>query len=101
MLRYDPSSTLAVAQSLYERSYISYPRTASQKLPPTLGLPKIIGELAKNPQYEKKAKILIAEKRFRPNEGMKSDEAHPAIYPTGVMPKELSTTGAESLQPDS
>jgi DNA topoisomerase-1 len=92
VLRYDPSSTLAVAQSLYERSYISYPRTASQKLPPTLGLPRVIAELAKNPQYEKKAKILIQEKRFRPNEGVKSDEAHPAIYPTGVMPKELSTT---------
>ncbi|MDE1865079.1 MAG: DNA topoisomerase I [Candidatus Micrarchaeota archaeon] len=92
VLRYDPSSTLAVAQALYERSYISYPRTASQKLPPTLGLPRIIGELAKNPKYEAKAKRLIEERRFRPNEGMKSDEAHPAIYPTGVMPKELSTT---------
>ncbi len=92
VLRYDPSSTLAIAQSLYERSYISYPRTASQKLPPTLGLAKVIGELAKNPHYEKKAKLLIQEKRFKPNEGMKTDEAHPAIYPTGVMPKELSTT---------
>jgi len=32
----DPSDTLAVAQKLYERAYISYPRTSSQKLPPTL-----------------------------------------------------------------
>jgi DNA topoisomerase I len=92
VLRYDPSATLAVAQALYERSYISYPRTASQKLPPTLGLSRIIAELAKNPKYEKRAKKLIEEKRFRPNEGIKADEAHPAIYPTGVMPKELSAT---------
>ena len=91
-LKYDPSSTLALAQSLYERSYISYPRTSSQKLPPTLGLPKIIEELSKNPSYTDHAKKLIAERRFRPNEGVKSDEAHPAIHPTGVMPKELSPT---------
>ena len=48
--------------------------------------------MAKNPKYETKAKKLIEEKRFRPNEGIKTDEAHPAIYPTGVMPKELSMT---------
>ena len=88
-LRYDPSSTLAYAQVLYENSYISYPRTASQKLPTTLGLSRIISDLAKNPKYEKKANLLIAEKRFRPNEGIKTDEAHPAIYPTGVIPKGL------------
>ena len=90
VLRLDPSVTLATAQSLYERAYISYPRTSSQKLPPTLGLSKVIGELAKNPTYEKFAKKLISENRYRPNEGMKTDEAHPAIYPTGVMPKNLT-----------
>jgi DNA topoisomerase-1 len=89
-LRMDPSATLATAQSLYERAYISYPRTSSQKLPQTLGLSRIIADLAKNPAYEGMAKKLIAEKRFRPNEGMKSDEAHPAIFPTGTAPKGLT-----------
>ena len=90
VLRMDPSTTLATAQVLYERAYISYPRTSSQKLPPTLGLSKVIAELAKNPAYTELANRLISEKRFRPNEGMKTDEAHPAIYPTGVMPKGLT-----------
>ncbi len=36
-LHLDPSMTLAIAQSLYEKAYISYPRTSSQKLPPGLG----------------------------------------------------------------
>ena len=90
VLRSDPSATLATAQTLYERAYISYPRTSSQKLPPTLGLPKIIAELAKNPAYTELANRLISEKRFRPNEGMKTDEAHPAIYPTGIIPKDLT-----------
>lgn len=90
ILRMDPSTTLATAQVLYERAYISYPRTSSQKLPPTLGLQKVINELSKNPKYLHLANRLIEEKRFRPNEGMKTDEAHPAIYPTGVVPKELN-----------
>ena len=89
-LRLDPTTTLAIAQSLYEKSYISYPRTSSQKLPPTLGLSRIIGELAKNPNYETIAKRLIEKRLFKPNEGFKTDEAHPAIYPTGVMPKQLA-----------
>ncbi|HUC39013.1 MAG TPA: DNA topoisomerase I [Candidatus Acidoferrum sp.] len=85
-LRIDPSRTLAIAQSLYEKSYISYPRTSSQKLPPTLGLQRVISDISKNPTYEKLAKILIKGKRFVPKEGAKTDEAHPAIYPTGVLP---------------
>jgi DNA topoisomerase-1 len=93
-LRMDPSTTLAVAQALYERSYISYPRTSSQKLPAALGLPEIITELSKNPEYRDRAMSLIREKRFVPLEGQKTDEAHPAIFPTGEMPSGMSDVEA-------
>ncbi|MGC8571755.1 MAG: DNA topoisomerase I [Candidatus Micrarchaeia archaeon] len=86
----DPSVTLSIAQSLYEKAYISYPRTSSQKLPATLGLEKIIREIRKNPKYEKLADMLINEKLFKPHEGEKEDEAHPAIFPTGVEPTGLN-----------
>ena len=89
VLHYDPSRTLAIAQSLYERSYISYPRTSSQKLPATLGLGRIIGALAKNPDYAAYAQGLVKQNRFRPLEGKKSDEAHPAIFPTSEEPRAL------------
>lgn len=88
-LRLDPSKTLSIAQSLYERAYISYPRTTSQKLPYALNLPRIIGELGKNERYKKIAESLINARMFRPAEGTKTDEAHPAIFPTGVQPKDL------------
>ncbi len=92
-LRYDPSRTLAIAQSLYERSYISYPRTSSQKLPASLGLKGIIEELSKNRLYKDYAETLIRQGRFKPLEGKKEDEAHPAIFPTGEHPVNL--TGEE------
>ncbi len=90
VLNLDPSLTLSIAQSLYEKSYISYPRTSSQKLPYTLGLPSIISEISKNPEYRDIAQSLLSRKRFKPVEGKKTDEAHPSIFPTGVLPKELS-----------
>ncbi|MCL5115333.1 MAG: DNA topoisomerase I [Candidatus Marsarchaeota archaeon] len=89
-LRMDPSRTLSVAQSLYERAYISYPRTSSQKLPASLGLRRIISDIAKNPDYERLAGKLIAANRYAPAEGAKTDEAHPAIFPTGMVPAQLT-----------
>ena len=78
-----PARTLELAQTLYEASMISYPRTSSQKLPAKLNLKKIVDSLSKNPAYEKIAKAQLAEGRFVPAEGKKEDPAHPAIHPTG------------------
>lgn len=89
VFRIDPSKTLAIAQTLYEHAYISYPRTSSQKLPYSLNLKRIISQLAKNPTYAEDASKLINAQRFKPREGQKDDEAHPAIYPTGEIPKKL------------
>ncbi len=91
----DPSKTLALAQSLYERSFISYPRTSSQKLPLALNLPRVITDLSKNPIYTEIAQYLIKNSRFRPAEGSKEDEAHPAIYPTGELPTRLAPDEAK------
>ncbi|MDE1768087.1 MAG: DNA topoisomerase I, partial [Candidatus Micrarchaeota archaeon] len=90
VFRIDPSRTLAIAQVLYERSYISYPRTSSQKLPTTLNLPRIITGLSKMDEYSEIAHKLIRESRYRPTEGAKEDEAHPAVYPTGEKPATLT-----------
>jgi len=84
---FSPSQTQDIAQSLYEAGLISYPRTASQKLPSKLNLPRIINMLSKNPTYEKFAKELLDKKRFYPREGSRDDPAHPAIYATGLTPK--------------
>ncbi len=83
-LRFSPSKTLKIAQSLYESGYISYPRTSSQKLPPSIGYKRIIEKLAK---YYKEAEKLLEKPYLKPIEGKKDDPAHPAIYPTGNMGK--------------
>ncbi len=87
---FPPALTLALAQTLYEGSLISYPRTSSQKLPAKLGLARIIEKISANADYAAHAKMLLEKKWFRPREGKKEDPAHPAIHPTGMQPGKLS-----------
>ena len=85
-----PKITLQVAQELYTSGYISYPRTSSQQLPVSIGYKKIINKLAKQSEYIKETKILLAKSSLNPNNGKKTDPAHPAIYPTGISPRSLN-----------
>jgi len=95
-LRIPPKKTLQIAQDLYTNSYISYPRTSSQKLPKGIGYDKIIKELSKQKNYKELCDALL-KKTLKPNEGKKSDPAHPAIYPTGIIPKKLEDSHAKKL----
>lgn len=81
--KFTPARTLDIAQTLYEDSLISYPRTSSQKLPPGLPLPGIIKKLGEQPAYADLARQLLDHQWIRPAEGKKEDPAHPAIHPTG------------------
>ncbi|MEK6969959.1 MAG: DNA topoisomerase I [Nanoarchaeota archaeon] len=86
-----PKETLALAQNLYLAGVTSYPRTSSQQLDPKLGFTKILAALSKQPEYEKMSKELLKlpSAQLKPNNGTKTDPAHPAIYPTGIAPKTL------------
>jgi DNA topoisomerase-1 len=86
--RLSPSRTQKAAEGLYLDALISYPRTSSQKLPPSLGLDGILHRLGENPVYaEAVSGILARGKAPRPREGAKSDPAHPAIHPSGKRPE--------------
>ena len=77
-----PKETLSIAQTLYTAGLISYPRTSSQKYPKALELEKIIKKLQAVKDYKLHCEKLLKTKLI-PNEGKKSDSAHPAIYATG------------------
>ncbi|MCD6477856.1 MAG: DNA topoisomerase I [Candidatus Aenigmarchaeota archaeon] len=88
---FSPTQTLNLAQSLYESGLISYPRTSSQKLPEKIGYKNIIKNLRKQREYKRLADMLLGMSKLKPNEGKKTDSAHPSIFPTGERPKELTT----------
>ncbi|AIU70007.1 DNA topoisomerase I [Thermococcus eurythermalis] len=93
---YSPKKTLELAQKLYEKGYTSYPRTSSQKLPKNLNFRSIIQNLAKLPEYKPFAHELLGKEKLKPVEGKKEDPAHPAIYPTGELPKQGELTKDEA-----
>lgn len=90
-----PKQTLEIAQELYTSGWISYPRTSSQQLDEKLGFKKIFQQLAKVDEFKVQADFLLAKAKLAPNNGKKTDPAHPAIYPTGVEAKTGEKGGRE------
>ncbi|MEM5829735.1 MAG: DNA topoisomerase I [Candidatus Aenigmatarchaeota archaeon] len=84
--KFSPQQTMNIAESLYQQGFVSYPRTASQKLPPSINYEKILKALASLPQYKKFAEELLKKEKLVPVEGKKEDVAHPALYATHEVP---------------
>ena len=88
--RISPAETLKIAQTLYTNALISYPRTSSKQLPDDIDVKKIIESLKSQEDYSVLCEKLLSRKKLKPNNGRKSDPAHPAIHPTGEKPGRLS-----------
>jgi DNA topoisomerase-1 len=86
LFRIAPGYTLAIAEKLYLRALISYPRTSSQKLPWSINYEKILSGLSRS-LYSQQVLMLLSKGKLVPNEGPMTDPAHPAIYPTGIAPR--------------
>ncbi|MBC7112566.1 MAG: DNA topoisomerase I [Candidatus Methanomethyliales bacterium] len=87
---YSPSKTQRIAERLYLSAAVSYPRTSSQKLPHSLGLGRIIEKLGRTERYREAARRILEKGIVKPREGRSTDPAHPAIHPTGTLPKRMS-----------
>ena len=90
-----PKATLEIGQNLYTSGFISYPRTSSQQLPISIGYAKVLSDLLQQKQYSDLAKKLLSRSKLSPNNGKKTDPAHPAIFPTGIFPKGLKEKEAK------
>lgn len=85
---FSPSKTLEVAERLYLDALVSYPRTSSQKLPPSIGYARIMAGLSRSSSYSKIISRLLSD-HLGPVQGTMDDPAHPAIYPTGEQPRSV------------
>jgi DNA topoisomerase-1 len=94
---FTPRYVLAIAEHLYLGQLISYPRTSSQKLPATIGYAEVIRSLNKLEPYRKETARLLSFSHLTPSEGKKDDPAHPAVYPTGAMPRRMMDAREQKL----
>ncbi len=83
---FSPSRTLQIAERLYLNALVSYPRTSSQHLPPSINYRAILQGLERLDHYAKVVKNLLGG-TLNPAQGAKVDPAHPAVYPTGEVPR--------------
>lgn len=89
--KFSPKKAMSIAESLYTAGVISYPRTSSQEYPKKIGYDKIIKKLSKVGKFKADCEKLMGKKGLKPTKGKKTDPAHPAIYPTGEIPKNLTS----------
>ncbi|UCH03732.1 MAG: DNA topoisomerase I, partial [Candidatus Thorarchaeota archaeon] len=90
---FKPSRTLAIAQKLYLDALISYPRTGSQKIPPSIDIERILTGLKEQRNYKALVGRVIDGGNLVPVQGKKDDPAHPAIHPTGAKSERRLTPG--------
>ena len=82
LLKISSSQWMRIAEKLYNKGLISYPRTETNSYKRSINLKIIIEELSKVSEYSSFAsKILSKELWSGPNNGKSDDNAHPPIHP--------------------
>lgn len=86
-----PARTMRIAESLYMKGYISYPRVDNTVYPSSLDLAETVRAIAGNPAYAPYCKELLAKGKLSATRGKKETTDHPPIYPTAkATPDDLA-----------
>ena len=88
-LGFSAAVVMKIAEDLYSRGYISYPRTDNTTYPPSLGLKPILKKLLSS-EFKKEAQEVLDQPTIKPTRGRSSTTDHPPIHPVeGATKKEL------------
>jgi DNA topoisomerase-3 len=76
-------------EKLYNKGFLSYPRTETTKFNPTINLRNVVNSLIESPEYGDFArKVGSGEMWGGPKNGKLDDKAHPPIHPVKNARKE-------------
>lgn len=89
---FSAEKTLDIAQTLYERKYITYPRTGSCYIPDDVAqeIPSLLGSLREHPFFGKEATAVSGTELNRRSIDNRKVTDHHALLITGITPAELS-----------
>lgn len=73
--------SLDAAEKLYQKGFISYPRTETDKYPNKMDLKDLIQKQTQSAEWGQYASGLLEDKFRQPRAGRNDDEAHPPIHP--------------------
>ncbi|KAJ5888423.1 hypothetical protein N7495_008464 [Penicillium taxi] len=80
-LRIDSQTIMKVAEALYTKGYISYPRTETDQFDKGIDLKKLVEKQFPDESWGQYSRELIDGKFRTPRSGRNNDQAHPPIHP--------------------
>ncbi|CCE88873.1 Piso0_001663 [Millerozyma farinosa CBS 7064] len=80
---------LDAAEKLYNKGFLSYPRTETDKFPPTMDLKAVIQKQTQNSTWGQYASELLNGRFRSPRAGSHDDKAHPPIHPVNFVKLEM------------
>lgn len=83
-----PGRTMRLAESLYMKGFISYPRVDNTVYPSSLDLSAQVKMLKANPVYTTVCDKILSAGNITATRGKQQTTDHPPIYPTGVATSE-------------
>ncbi|RMC17585.1 hypothetical protein DUI87_05249 [Hirundo rustica rustica] len=81
-LKINAKETMTIAEKLYTKGFISYPRTETNIFPKELNLSALVEQQTQDPNWGEFAQRILDQGGPTPRSGTKSDQAHPPIHPT-------------------
>ncbi|KZS99267.1 prokaryotic type I DNA topoisomerase [Sistotremastrum niveocremeum HHB9708] len=82
LLRLTPKTILDISEGLYQRGFLSYPRTETDQFDPDFDFNSLIEKQTLDPAWGPFANRLMQGEFRPPRRGKKNDQAHPPIHPT-------------------
>ncbi|KZT57049.1 prokaryotic type I DNA topoisomerase [Calocera cornea HHB12733] len=82
LLRLTPKRILEIADDLYSKGFLSYPRTETDQFDPQFDFMTLIRKQTTDPAWGEFAEGLTNGGFNAPRKGKKNDKAHPPIHPT-------------------
>jgi len=79
----NPARAMSIAESLYVKGYISYPRTDNTVYQRSISLTGVLKKLQKG-EFKEDVEKVLAQDSIRPSRGRTEATDHPPIYPVAV-----------------
>ncbi|KAH8793031.1 DNA topoisomerase [Hyaloscypha sp. PMI_1271] len=80
-LRMNSHEAMAVAEGLYQKGFISYPRTETDRFDPGMNLRALVEKQTQDNRWGGFAQNLVNVSFKQPRQGSHDDKAHPPIHP--------------------
>lgn len=84
-LRMDSQRIMHIAETLYQKGFISYPRTETDQFDRGMNLRAIVEKQVQGPRWGQYAQALLDGAFSQPRQGRNNDKAHPPIHPVNYV----------------